>query len=351
MSCILYGYGNYCALAQSVAFATVLSECAIPRTPQQFAADLFELNCRAYSDRYGEVDEEIEAARTDTKLDYDFKELAANGESFAVLKSLFGRIAYQCSDADDYETNGTGIALESLATYIGTAKADAIKAEQQTAAALEEVERQMLLEQKRREQDAAYPHLKRATNALGGAKLGALNLRAELKAAFPGIKFSVRVRHHSSIDIGWQDGPTDDEVTSITCKYKWGTFDSMTDCAGHKENDVFTPIFGGARFVSTNREISDGTRETLMRSYCHLHGIARTADRNQRDANGEYISRQVQAVFHHHPIPANEQVVGLSPYNHPDRMGVAGNYRLRLANEAKPRFRYNHATGALVPAN
>ena len=55
-----------------------------------------------------------------------------------------------------------------------------------------------------------------------------------------------------SITVEWKDGPTREAVESIIDKYEYGTFDSMTDCAGFKD-EQFTGFFGGARFVRANR--------------------------------------------------------------------------------------------------
>ena len=88
--------------------------------------------------------------------------------------------------------------------------------------------------------------------------LGAANIRTELKRAFPGVKFSVTSKSFSmgcSIGVRWTDGPTVDQVEAVVNKYEYGTFDSMTDCAGCKD-EQFTTVFGGARFVQTNRSQS-----------------------------------------------------------------------------------------------
>lgn len=62
--------------------------------------------------------------------------------------------------------------------------------------------------------------------------LAAKLMRQELKKAFPATTFSVRARSFSggdSIDIEWTDGPTDKQVTEITGKYQYGSFDGMQD--------------------------------------------------------------------------------------------------------------------------
>ena len=105
-----------------------------------------------------------------------------------------------------------------------------------------------------------YKHLETVTGS-GNSSLviGARNIRKELKAVFPGVKFSVRSESYSmgcSIHIGWTDGPLTDEVEAVVNKYEYGTFDSMTDCAGSIDSQ-FIDLYGGARFVSPSRTVSD----------------------------------------------------------------------------------------------
>lgn len=57
-------------------------------------------------------------------------------------------------------------------------------------------------------------------------------IRKELKAAFPGIKFSVTSQGFSMgncVDISWTDGPTEDEVHKISDKYEKGQYNGMDD--------------------------------------------------------------------------------------------------------------------------
>jgi len=105
-----------------------------------------------------------------------------------------------------------------------------------------------------------YAHLEMTENSKKtGWALGASNLRKELRAAFPGVKFSVKSESYSmgcSISVSWQDGPTSKAVNAIADKYQYGTFDGMTDSSGYKDEE-FTAIFGGAKHVSTSRHYSD----------------------------------------------------------------------------------------------
>lgn len=59
-------------------------------------------------------------------------------------------------------------------------------------------------------------------------------IRAALKRAFPGVKFTVRSSSYSggaSIRVGWQDGPADRMVQSVTGQFAGGGFDGSIDMA------------------------------------------------------------------------------------------------------------------------
>ena len=59
-------------------------------------------------------------------------------------------------------------------------------------------------------------------------------VRAALKKAFPGVKFSVRSHVYSggaSINVGWVDGPKTKAVEAVAGAYSGGGFDGMIDMA------------------------------------------------------------------------------------------------------------------------
>lgn len=101
-----------------------------------------------------------------------------------------------------------------------------------------------------------FPYLKQGTNETAGAA----NIRIELKKAFPLVKFTVRTKHRgsSSININWTDGPITEAVTKITGKYQEGNFNGMEDIYEYNHENVWTDIFGGARYVFENRHESAG---------------------------------------------------------------------------------------------
>ncbi len=98
-----------------------------------------------------------------------------------------------------------------------------------------------------------FPYLKPGS----GVVCGAANIRIELKKAFPSIKFTVKSEHRgsSSINIGWTDGPTTEQVKEITGKYSEGNFNGMEDIYEYGHH-VWPEVFGGARYVSEYRQES-----------------------------------------------------------------------------------------------
>lgn len=102
----------------------------------------------------------------------------------------------------------------------------------------------------------AHPDLETGTDSHSGT-LAARNIRRQLKSAFPGIKFSVRKRHHGSITISWTDGPTGKQVGAITAPFITGHFDGMEDIYKNDDSNVWPDVFGGARHIDTDRSHSD----------------------------------------------------------------------------------------------
>jgi hypothetical protein len=124
---------------------------------------------------------------------------------------------------------------------------------------------------------ADYPHLTQGSGPVVAAK----NIRAELKQAFPGVKFSARTSSYSggnSIDISWTDGPTTKQAEAITGKYAGGSFDGMTDSYDYKSSP-WTEVFGEAKYVHCNRRYSPQTVVSIARLVrSKLGGIEETPE-------------------------------------------------------------------------
>lgn len=115
------------------------------------------------------------------------------------------------------------------------------------------------IEQVKKNQDAREEYKKKQKEA-GGYKSSAAScaeaIRAELKAKFPGYKFTVRSSNFAggnSVDISWTDGVTVGEVEAITNKYQYGSFNGMEDIYEYTNTREDIPQ---AKWVGTHREIS-----------------------------------------------------------------------------------------------
>ena len=93
----------------------------------------------------------------------------------------------------------------------------------------------------------------------------AKGIRAKLRAAFPGVAFSVRSSTYSggsSIRIAWTDGPRPNAVNDVAKVYEGATFDGMTDLKSHlpaREIDGEL-VECGADYVFTSRTVTDFDR-------------------------------------------------------------------------------------------
>lgn len=115
---------------------------------------------------------------------------------------------------------------------------------------------------------AAFPGLVPASDKVDSLNAAAKNMRIELKAAFPGVKFSVKSSRFSggdSISVSWIDGPNGDQVDAIIDRYSAGSFDGMTDCYNYSR-DAWTDAFGSAKYVSGSRAFSDKAIESAIRT-------------------------------------------------------------------------------------
>jgi hypothetical protein len=112
MSCILYSRASYVNLSNHPAFVAAFQESLRYQydSAEAFGEALFEFNATAYRDRYSRGDEtpdEIEQERESTLVDGEFARFIlehkyATPKAYAALWELFGRIEYQCSDANNH---------------------------------------------------------------------------------------------------------------------------------------------------------------------------------------------------------------------------------------------------------
>jgi Large polyvalent protein associated domain 29 len=95
-------------------------------------------------------------------------------------------------------------------------------------------------------------------------------IRAALKEALSGVKFSVQSKTYSggaSITVGWVDGPNEAQVKAVAGRFAGATFDGMIDL-----KSSVTSLYNGkevrfgADFVFYRREFSDAAVEKAIDS-------------------------------------------------------------------------------------
>lgn len=123
---------------------------------------------------------------------------------------------------------------------------------------LEKMEAQRKREQEKARLIKMYDYLERVPEgSYETRKIGAKNIRKELKRMFPGAKFSVRGSSFSggdSIDIEYPkdfDGDVE-KIRELCNRYQEGSFDGMQDLYEYS-NKVFNGLFGGAKYVNCQR--------------------------------------------------------------------------------------------------
>lgn len=95
----------------------------------------------------------------------------------------------------------------------------------------------------------------------------AQRLRAALREAFPGVKFSVRSKTYSggaSISVTYTDGPVQKAVERVTKRFEGADFDGMIDLKTDKRHTVDgQAVQYGADYVFVNREFSNDAKTLI----------------------------------------------------------------------------------------
>jgi hypothetical protein len=134
--------------------------------------------------------------------------------------------------------------------------------------------------------------------------VAAKNIRQELKAAFKGVKFSVRTSRFSmgdSISVSWKNGPKAEDVEEIADKYQKGRFDGMQDMYEYS-NAEFNNVHGGTKYVSCNRELSENLREEVTELIRERYTDA---------ANSYHVEQTAGRLLYKTYIPEGAELKGL----------------------------------------
>ena len=93
----------------------------------------------------------------------------------------------------------------------------------------------------------------------------AKELRAALKAKWPGVKFSVTKSGHNCADVAWVDGPTWEQVNKFCDPFEGADFDGMQDLEMPRDND------SGIKYIFPSRDFSEAflldTLEAMKERY------------------------------------------------------------------------------------
>ena len=232
------------------------------------------------------------------------KRLITKSDRMAVRQYEFDKMAREGYDREDYKslvffTKDDG-AKYFLRMFRGTSSKDFywkyFRSAEQRA---ESVARQKEYEDKGEAYKAEQKAKKQTSEHAGAAKA----LKAELQAAFPGIKFSVTSDSFSmgdSVHVSYEDGPAYHIVDEIASKYQYGHFDGMTDMYeySNRRNDI-----PQSKFVQVSRHQGKETREVLDRAFAEIAKEWPSA--NDHDTN-------MYRIFQRSSFPAGARITGIA---------------------------------------
>lgn len=132
--------------------------------------------------------------------------------------------------------------------------------------------------------DPEFAHLDQNGN-LYDVTFAAKNIRAQLKKAFQGVKFSVRKRGAGCVYVSWIDGPRVAEVEQITNRYRAGHFCGMEDIFNY-EKTAWNQLFGNVDYIICQREHSAAAIERAIDAAFNRYDLA--AAGIQRPSVAEY---------------------------------------------------------------
>lgn len=290
----------------------------------------FEVGQRVYWDMYGNGHGIVTAI--------DGEQLCSTAESFfrGALIRIQGRQALftvafhsgHLAQGVDEQCLRTNPQWQVLAGKAGEQEIEVARNHCKATAAKEAAEREAAAKRRARERaelPARHPTL--LPKPAGGldergrhisdAAWGAKNIRIQLAAAFPGVKFSVRSSVYSggdSIDIKWTDGPAVKDVEAITGWYQEGHFDGMQDIYETNYDNVWPSVFGGARYVTEQRTLSGETRAALaavvLKTYGHPPELTWDSPWPWDGGTCCTVGEMAMRDYGHQSIPAGHRITG-----------------------------------------
>ena len=149
------------------------------------------------------------------------------------------------------------------------------------------------------------------------AKDVAVLVRAALKKAFPGVKFSVR-SDYNGIDVSWVDGPRCREVSEIIGQFSFGGFDGSIDMAYSSRNWLLpsgemTPAESRGTCGSMGRV--EGYATDCPKAGAVLVGSSVKYMGTHRDMSPEYTEKLRKRTVEHYGITDNGDSIWRTYHN------------------------------------
>jgi hypothetical protein len=124
-------------------------------------------------------------------------------------------------------------------------------------------------------------------------------IKVELKAKFPGIKFSAMSDNFAggdSVHISYTDGPKLADVEAITNKYQSGHFDGMQDLYEYDNVDKGIPQ---AKYVTATRYHSEGRKAKAREAFVERWQIDPDDHAAVREVFGDYAgaAREIRKLL------------------------------------------------------
>jgi len=118
-------------------------------------------------------------------------------------------------------------------------------------------------------------------------------VRAALKEAFPGVKFSVKSSVYAggaSITVSYIDGPSSSQVKGIVGVFEGSYFCGMTDYKGTNYSALDgNPVSFGADYIFVNRTFSYRALTAIAKNVCDKYDLGDAIKIND-DKFGAYVS-------------------------------------------------------------
>lgn len=159
-------------------------------------------------------------------------------------------------------------------------------------------------------------------------------VRAALKSAYPGIKFSVRTERYSMgccINVSWTDGPTSAQVETITRPFHGKRFEMLDDSTHYIDTVIDgEAVHFAADSCSLSRELSATFLARVAAQVAARYQVAVPAVKAYDDGRGDIA-----------PTPeAFVRIPDAPPFNREERLvDVIYHVAHRMSALAKPRVR------------